>query len=236
MSMHARNMFAASAALAMLGLACSAPPALAQSAHAATAEGDWSGVFHLPQSARLALHISDAPGGGLTGKADSPDEGASGVDIDVHQTGDNLLVSTPANGGQRLELKWDAANADWTGQYFTTGGIYPITLEHGRPKPWPHVDGLDGDWTAEGTFGSTFLRLDLHVASTPATTTATVTSPDQPGVTLPVGAFSRTGDKVVFEIPVLRGDFSGQLAADGKTLAGEYDQSNLTAPVVFTRQ
>jgi hypothetical protein len=199
------------------------------------AEGDWTGELRMPQGVRLAIHIRRSDAGGLTGAADSPDQGVTGMPLDVHTEGDRMILSTPVNGGQRLELTWNAANASWSGAYISSGGKFPIALTRGALKPWPKVDGLDGDWQASGSYESTTLHLALHIASTAETTTGAVTSPEQPGVTLPLGAITRSGGHVAFDIPVLRGTFSGDLSADGQTLTGAYDQSNLDAPVVFER-
>ena len=47
---------------------------------------------------------------------------------------------------------------------------------------------------------------------------------------------TRSGERVAFDVPALRGTFSGTLSADGKTLTGAYGQANLEAPVVFKRR
>jgi hypothetical protein len=190
-------------------------------ASADDAEGDWTGELRVPQGLRLAIHLHHADAGRLTGTADSPDQGVSDMPLDVHTEDNRMILSTPVNGGQRMELTWNAGAASWSGIYVSSGGEFPITLMRGAIRPWPKVDGLDGEWQATGTYETTTLHLDLHIASTAETTT---------------GAVTRAGDHVAFDIPALRGTFSGTLSADGRTLNGAYDQSNLDAPVVFERR
>ena len=216
-------------AVALAGLADAQTSAVA-------AEGDWVGELRIPQGVRLAVHIHRAEDGGLIGAVDSPDQSVTGMPLDVHRDGDHMILSTPANGGQRLELIWDAASAGWTGQYFGGAGQFPIGLTRGALKPWPKVDGLDGDWQATASYDATTLRLALHIASTSETTAGALTSPEQAGLEIPLGFILRSGAHVAFDVPALRGTFSGDLSADGKTLKGVYSQSNLDAPVAFARK
>lgn len=225
-----------------LAVACAGLIALAFAGFAqaqtstAEAEGDWVGELRIPQGVRLAVHIRHADDGGLTGAFDSPDQNLTGMPLDVRREGEHLILSTLANGGQRLELAWDGATAGWSGQYFGGAGQFPVALTRGALKPWPKVDGLDGDWQATASYEATTLHLALHIASSADTTRGALTTPDQTGIELPLGVITRSGGHVAFDVPALRGVFSGELSADGKTLRGDYAQSNLEAPVAFERK
>ena len=83
---------------------------------------------------------------------------------------------------------------------------------HGQPAPAP----LAGEWS--GSLGGT-LPLVLHLqADASEALTATMDSPAQ-GVNGLAGANAKlTGSSFSFEIPLLKGVFTGTVSADGKTI------------------
>jgi hypothetical protein len=90
---------------------------------------------------------------------------------------------------------------------------------HGQPAPAP----LAGEWS--GSLGGT-LPLVLHLqADASEALTATMDSPAQ-GVNGLAGANAKlTGSSFSFEIPLLKGVFTGTVSADGKTISGTWTQA-----------
>lgn len=64
----------------------------------------------------------------------------------------------------------------------------------------------------------------------------TADSPDQSAFGLPITSIDVTGDKVVVLLDAAGLEFSGQLSADGQTLAGVVEQGGSTLPLTLKRQ
>ena len=212
------------AAIAALLLAASA-------ARAQEAAGDWHGTLTTPAgSLRMVLRLKPGPAG-LTGEVLSPDQSAQAIPVaDVSAKDGALAFAVPAVHG-RFEGKWDAARKAWIGQWFQ-GAALPLTLEAGDLPPGPVVAGLDGEWrgSAQSDSGAQ-LRFVLHVRTGHYGTVGTVDVPDQLAYGLPVANLTHEGGKVSFEIPLVRGGWSGTVAPDGKTLAGAWTQAGKSRPL-----
>lgn len=215
-------------------LALSASAQTLNGAH--TLSGDWHGELKLPLTLRVGLHVIEAANGAL--KAATTTEAGVGESPDWTgaQTGDAAKLSTPANNGQRIEVKWDAAQGAWVGQFFNTSGVFPITLVPGPMPPPPKVDGLDGEWAGKVVFGDLSMRVVLHVKTQGASTTATLDSPDQAAYAIRVSSLARNRDAVSFEIPTISLSYTATLSADGKTIHGAASALGVIAPLTLTRQ
>ena len=97
-------------------------------AHAAGIEGLWQGT--LQGVLRLVVHIDRTPTGGLTGKMDSPDQGAMGLAIDTLVfTGDSLRFTMKQIGGAyagRLTAAGDSLDGVWR----QAGNSLPFVMKH----------------------------------------------------------------------------------------------------------
>ncbi|MGI4832861.1 MAG: alpha/beta hydrolase family protein [Janthinobacterium lividum] len=90
---------------------------------------------------------------------------------------------------------------------------------------------LSGDWRA--ALGPLTLTAHLHdPASGPRS--ATLDVPEQHAQGLPLD-FSVRGDSVFFYLAVAHARFAGKRAADGQTLAGDWEQAGRLIPLTFTR-
>ena len=214
------------AAIAALLLAASA-------ARAQEAAGDWHGTLATPGgSLRMVLRLKPSPAG-LTGEVLSPDQAAQAIPVaDVTAKDGALSFAVPAVHG-RFEGKWDAARKAWIGQWIQ-GAALPLTLEAGDLPPGAVVAGLDGEWrgAAQSDSGAQ-LRFVLHVRTGAYGTVGTVDVPDQLAYGLPVANLTHDGGKVSFEIPLVRGGWSGTLGPDGKTLAGAWTQGGKSRPLTL---
>jgi dienelactone hydrolase len=221
--------------LAGLLLVLSAAPATAQ-----TAVGDWLGtVAPGPQSFREAVHIRAAAGGGYTGVLDRIDRAEYGLPLaDIALAGDTLSFSLPGPTAtpSTYAAKWDAASGRWKGHWTVNGRPIALDLAPGVAPPSPTIDGLDGRWEGAVRVGTASLRLVLHVRTGPGGTVAWLDSPDQLAMGLTVNTLSRDGPHVRFALTALAVDFSGDLATDGQTLAGQWSQAGTSLPAAFSHR
>jgi len=91
-----------------------------------------------------------------------------------------------------------------------------------------------GDWSGVLKVSGAEVRLVVHVKGTPGGFTATLDSPDQGAMGLPVAAVTQTGDEVVFDIAVAHARYTGRLSADGRTLDGAWTQGGASLPLILT--
>ena len=215
-------------AVLMMGLA----PAGA--AKAQEAAGDWNGRIRLPTGDhRLALQITARPGGGYTGRVESPEVRETGTDLDEVRVADGRLTFSIPSIRASYQGRWDATAQAWVGEW-TQGAVFPITFIKGALPPNPVVKGLDGDWEGSVATPSAKLRLMLHVRSGRYGTTALLDSPDQLAYGIVLEGLAHEGDRVSFQQAALRGAYTGALSEDGKVIRGDWTQG-AKLPLVLTR-
>lgn len=90
------------------------------------AVGDWHGQLAVPGgSLRLVVHI-ESKDSALTGKLDSPDQGANGIPLGAVTLKDGTLEFTVPSVGGRFAGKW--SNDQWVGEWIQ-GPALPLTLQ-----------------------------------------------------------------------------------------------------------
>lgn len=94
---------------------------------------------------------------------------------------------------------------------------------------------IDGIWLGTLDLGAQKLRLAFHVKTADGKTTATLDSLDQGAKGIPVSAVEIKDRQVRFEIKDIKGEFNGELAKDGKEIAGKWKQSGLDLTLVLKR-
>ncbi|HEX3408476.1 MAG TPA: hypothetical protein VHS81_14665, partial [Caulobacteraceae bacterium] len=192
---------------------------------AQTAAGDWMGtlVAGPAQSFHLGVHIKKTDAG-LAGTLDDTSRGIGGFALsDVSLTGDTLSFKVPIAGAPgTYTAKWDAAARAWVGTWTQSGQGFPLTLAPGVQPPLPTVAGLDGAWDGVLALGQNQLHLTLHVKTTAVGTAAWMDSIDQLAYGLDVQGLKRSGEAIGFDQPALKAAFSGKLAANGQSIAGQY--------------
>jgi hypothetical protein len=92
----------------------------------------------------------------------------------------------------------------------------------------------DGDWAGALSSGGQALRLELHIKTEAGTSTAVLDSLDQ-GASVPSTAVKTDGGELSVLFLPIAGEFKGKLSADGKTLAGTWNQG-ATLPLTMTRK
>jgi len=208
----------------------------ADAARAQEATGTWHGTLALRTGAiRVAVKLQPAAGGGLQGAIFSPEQSSDDRPLnDVKQTGKRLSFAYRATGGQ-FDSEWDAARSAWVGHWTTGAGDTPLTLEKGDIPKGPVVEGLDGDWEGALTLSQATLRLVLRVKTGPYGTIALLDSPDQLALGMPLTSLTRDGDKVAFAYTQIHARFEGALAADGRSMTGDFIQGK-PLPLTLTRR
>ncbi len=210
-------------------------PVMAQTG---SAQGDWLGsltaktgtVFH------LAFRIKSGAAG-LTGTMEAIDQGLSDVPLAKVEAADGHLSFDAASIDAHFAGAWDEAAKGYVGEWRRGGVALPLTLVHGPAPSHPVVTGLDGAWDGAldvGALGK--LRLVFTIATGSTGTVGNIRSIDQGGFPAAITAIRRDGAKVKFEIESIGGVFEGVLAADGKTLTGQWTQAGRPFALTLARR
>lgn len=113
-------------------------------------EGAWEGILDVGAvKLRLVLKVSKAADGGLTAKADSPDQGANDLPVDVVTFKDNTLHFEMKRLMASYDGKYNPGNSEFNGEFKQGGAAFPLNLKRAtksaasnRPqepkKPYPY--------------------------------------------------------------------------------------------------
>jgi hypothetical protein len=218
-----------------LCLTLAAAPANAQSI-----DGDWHGTLVAGATElRLVLHVIPDAKGGFTATLDSPDQGVKGIAVASVSLADSTLKFDVPQIRGTYEGKVDAKATAITGTWSQFGMSAPLNLS--RPKTSatvtrvPKPSEIDGDWEGTLEAGGTTLRLVLHVLTFEDGIAATMDSPDQNALGLPVSSITRNGTALQFEMKQLAGSFSGTLDANLTTIDGTWSQLGNGLPLRLKR-
>ena len=101
---------------------------------AADPVGDWIGTLDVGTKLRVALHVKRA-GTTLSGTADSPDQGAFGIEVpEIVADGDHLSFEIQSIEGQYTGT-WDAAKQRYVGTWTQGGRMLPLEFTRGAYPP-----------------------------------------------------------------------------------------------------
>ena len=92
----------------------------------------------------------------------------------------------------------------------------------------------EGDWEGTLDAGSVKLRIVLHITSKEGAYGATLDSPDQGALGIPIETVTVSGDSIKMDMKSLRATYVGKLARDGSSIGGDFTQGQ-TVPLTFTR-
>lgn len=116
----------------------------------ANIEGNWEGTLDVGAvKLRLVLKVTKAADGSLTAKADSPDQGATDLAVDVVTFKDGALHFEMKRLMASYDGKFNPDKFEFTGEFKQGGGSFPLTLKRvmastasNRPqepkKPYPY--------------------------------------------------------------------------------------------------
>lgn len=214
---------------AFLALALFAPAAHAEESWT----GDWHGTIATPTGGlRLILTIRTGAGGALSAELESIDQ-APGQKIPV-------IPIAIANGRMTFSIPAIGATYDgaWQGEtnrfhgIFHQGADVPLDFERGAGAANPVVAGLDGRWQGSINRNGVDLRLILRISTGIHGTIASLDSPDQMAMGVPIAGLAREGRTVSFNIPVTSSHYDGLLALDGSRIDGIWRRQGYPDAVV----
>lgn len=214
-------------------------PFPAAASQAESFDGRWEGHIEF-QGVRLFTVINIKTGEtGIGGTVDSPDQNAFGLPITggriIDKDSIELTMSTVGaiytatlDGDERL-----------TGTWQQNGVELPLALS--RKKAAPSLPariaaGLPGTW--EGTLDAmgTRLRLVFHVKrGEDGSLQATLDSPDQGALGMPVAGITGDGDSVRFALDRPRAAFAGKLDRSGESITGNWEQGGAKLPLIMRK-
>ncbi|MEM9597758.1 MAG: hypothetical protein AAGD06_26060 [Acidobacteriota bacterium] len=95
---------------------------------------------------------------------------------------------------------------------------------------------LAGRWQGVLVAGEHELRIVFHVeGKDDQSLKATLDSPDQGALEIPIAAVRVDGSSVRFEIRVLNATFAGELDKEQRAIEGDWEQAGLTFPMTVTK-
>ena len=92
----------------------------------------------------------------------------------------------------------------------------------------------EGDWEGTLDAGQVKLRIVLHITRKEDIYAATLDSPDQGALGIPIETVTVTGDSIKMDMKSLGASYVGKLARDGSSIGGDFTQGQ-TLPLTFTR-
>ena len=179
----------------------------------------WEGTIAIP-----AQNLKGFPLSGISVKADSISFAMKGV------PGDPVFKGTLSKDSKTI-----------SGDFSQGGGTIPFAVTRTGdakidpvPKSTRVTKDLEGSWEGSLDVDGKILRLILKLANQPnGTATGTLVSVDQGGAEIPVAAVVQTGTQLKVLVPVIVGNYEGELK-DG-VLTGKWTQGPRTWPLVFKR-
>ncbi|HEY2485894.1 MAG TPA: serine hydrolase domain-containing protein [Candidatus Binataceae bacterium] len=184
-------------------------------------QGDFVGTLG---PLHLKLHIVAGTGGALSGTMDSPDQGSIGIPCaDFQVQGQTISFAVPAVHGN-----WTGAIADdgrtLTGTW-NQGSPQPLTFTRDTFIPADKPSPVDGFWLGILQAGSQSLRIQISVKSDRSgQESCALDSLDQDAFDLSCANVARSGTDFSFNVPALKGRWSGKLSSDAQTLTGTWSQ------------
>ncbi len=233
---HFANFVLGALMLATFGLGSPAAEAQTTAGSAPSIAGDFLGSLVAPGATlHLKLHIHAAADGTLSGTLDSPDQGAAGIPCaDFRVDGSRFSFAVPAVRGT------------WSGTIENGGATLTGTWNQGTPLALTFTrdtfvaaskpSAVDGFWLGTLQAGPQSLRIQISVRSDAGGREyCTLDSLDQRAFGLTCSNVLFSGTDFSFDVPVVRGRWSGKLSSDGRSLTGMWSQGQ-ALPLNFERQ
>jgi hypothetical protein len=216
-----------------------------------TAAGYWAGTITTPRGELpLSVELTANEAGALEGTVDCPRQGVRGFKVDAVKVVDSAVefALTGLPGDPRFSGKLAADGASIAGDFSQGGGVMPFRLEratkpaatpdeHAVPANGESGKGLAGKWRGSiKPVPGIELRLQAELQSDGAgNLTGELISLDQGAGRMPIETLTEKDGAVQFDLPRIRGGFTGKLNAEGSELAGEWSQGGRSTPLVFKR-
>lgn len=212
--------------------------------------GSWTGTIELDEKKKIALrvvmHFTPNADQGLTGKIDSPDQGAK----DIPMT--SVLFNA---GALQVESEGIAATYigrlgldknEITGHWNQGGKGFPVTFKKGAPKDMapgsvsykggPGDSKAVGYWLGTLDLGENKLRLALRIGKNQdKKLLAYMDSLDQGARDLPAGEVKIDGDSISLAWPLLNAKYKAEVGKAGNEISGTWTQMGKSNPLKMQR-
>jgi pimeloyl-ACP methyl ester carboxylesterase len=199
------------------------------------AVGDWHGTMTTPAGElSLVVRISHK-GGALAGDMESIDQAPGElIPITITKADDQHLAFAVPSIKSAFTGTWDEHAGGWSGAWMQSGYKFALVLRSGPGAI--AVKGMDGTWRATVTRSDGTRRLVLRIATTGDNTTIKFDAPDAGANNLAVANFTRTSNRIRFEVPIAGAKFDGTLSPSGDRIDGTWFFPNQPpAPIAFIR-
>jgi hypothetical protein len=104
------------------------------------------------------------------------------------------------------------------------------------PKSSPAVSGeLEGNWEGILDTPNGPLKIVVHFKNQDKTVKATMDSPDQGSMDLPLTDVVQKGSAVAFQLRLVNGGYTGTLNKESTQLAGEWSQGGNSLPLTLKK-
>ena len=106
-----------------------------------------------------------------------------------------------------------------------------------KPQPQRSSSTLEGHWTGSLPAGEAVLHLVLHVSKAPdGSFKATIDSLDQGVYGIEVTSLTQKDSTLRFNVSSVGASYEGRIAADHRSIEGDWTQGSASLPLVFHRQ
>jgi serine-type D-Ala-D-Ala carboxypeptidase/endopeptidase len=171
-----------------------------------------------------------------SGTIDGPDQGSNGLACADFKFQDEVLsFSVPiVHGTWKGTVSADAKTLTGT---WDQGNPMALVFTRDTFVPAGKPSRVDGIWLGTLQAGGASLRIQAHVRSDDSGKEyGSLDSLDQHAMGLDCSAVTFSSDDFTFDVPVVKGSFTGKLSADGNTLTGTWSQNKSFLPLTLTRQ
>lgn len=208
----------------------------------ATLEGSWAGSLQAGDALlHLVLHISKEPDGSFKATIDSLDQGVYGIPVDsLAQDDSNLTFKVSSVGASyagTISADHRTVDGGWTQSSISLGLVFHREAANaGARKPSDAIATAEGVWQGAIAANGLRLRLQLHVThDDKKQLLAALDSPDQGVSGLPAVKVSQKENSFHFEIPVVKGSYTGTLNPAKTVMTGSWTQSGVEQKLEFRR-
>jgi hypothetical protein len=170
---------------------------------------------------------------------DSVDQRTNGIPVSAITVKDSQLSFTVDAVHGAYEGKVNAAASEIEGTW-SQGTSLPLVFKRAATpakadhKPAKPSD-IDGAWMGTLDAGAMKLRVVFHITNTEDGLSATMDSPDQNAMGMPVTSVTRDGASFKLEMKQIAGRFEGKIAQDLSTIDGTWTQGGNALPLFLKR-
>ena len=208
--------------------------------------GHWEGAIQLPdRELQIAVDLAKDDKGGWTGAFAQVTQNVRNVPLaDIKVEDKSVKFRIAAGGGNAPDFDCTLESPTAMKCTLTTpGGSVTSALKRTGeakvelPKSSAAVAAeLEGNWEGSVDTPNGTLRLVVHFANQPdKTVKATLDSPDQNAMGLPLTDVVQTGSAVEFQLRLVNGGFKGTLNKEATQMAGEWSQGGGSVPLTLKK-